>query len=95
MKKETRITMDKVNLSYVKNRRLELTLSLQDMAESLGFKNASTYMKYEDGAYLFKANHLPTLANKLKCKLRNFFEESFAELANEEQSSTIERKEVI
>ncbi|AJS61598.1 DNA-binding protein [Paenibacillus sp. IHBB 10380] len=87
--------MDKVNLSYVKYRRLELNLSLQDMAESLGFKNASTYMKYEDGVYLFKANHLPTLANKLKCKLRNFFEESLAELAKFEESAITERKEVI
>ncbi|WP_429375082.1 helix-turn-helix domain-containing protein [Paenibacillus sp. DS2015] len=73
--------MDIVNLSYVKYRRLKLNLSLQDMAESLGFKNASTYMKYEDGTYLFKANHLPTLANKLKCTIRDFFEDTFAELA--------------
>ena len=62
-----------LNLDYVKVRRQMLGLSLQDMAEAMGLKNASTYMKYEDGHYQLKAIHLPILATKLKCKIENFF----------------------
>lgn len=76
--------MGNLNLEFIKKRRQELNLSLQEMAESLGFKNASTYMKYEDGTYSFKANHLPILANKLKAKIEKFFIENFAEIANRE-----------
>jgi len=81
MKEENEMSWDKVNLNYLKTQRITLGLSLQDMAEELGFKNASTYMKYEDGLYLFKANHLPVLAVKLKCRIENFFVENFAEIA--------------
>ncbi|KRI37826.1 hypothetical protein APC20_15415 [Acinetobacter baumannii] len=57
-------------------------MTLQEMAEELGFKNASTYLKYETGEYLFKANHLPLLSKKLKCTINQlFFEEEFADLA--------------
>lgn len=74
--------MDIVNLSFIAKRRVEHGLTLQDMAESLGFKNASTYMKYEKGEYLFKANHLPVLARKLHCELNDFFVCEFADMAN-------------
>ncbi|MEK3945016.1 MULTISPECIES: helix-turn-helix domain-containing protein [Paenibacillus] len=84
--------MGHLNLLFIKKRRLELNLSLQEMAESLGFKNASTYMKYEEGTYSFKANHLPILANKLDGKIENFFIDNFAEIAKLEHSAT---KEVV
>ncbi|WP_433943408.1 helix-turn-helix domain-containing protein [Paenibacillus sp. SN-8-1] len=79
--------MGLLDLEFIKKRRQKLDLSLQEMAESLGFKNASTYMKYEEGTYSFKANHLPQLAAKLNCKIGNFFTDSFADLANKKQSS--------
>jgi transcriptional regulator with XRE-family HTH domain len=66
--------LDRVNLEFIARRRLETGITLQDMAESLGFKNASTYLKYEKGEYDFKANHLPVLARKLKCDLRDLFQ---------------------
>lgn len=81
-----------VNLEFLKEQRLKLGISLQDMAESLNFKNASTYLKYESGDYQFKANHLPILARKFKCKLENFFEVIFAETAKCREG--INRKEV-
>ncbi|MDH6370583.1 transcriptional regulator with XRE-family HTH domain [Paenibacillus sp. PastF-3] len=84
--------MGNFNLEFIKKRRQELNLSLQEMAESLGFKNASTYMKYEDGTYLFKANHLPILANKLNANIEDFFAQNFAEIAKSEYSAT---KEVV
>lgn len=84
--------MGLLNLGFIKKRRQELNLSLQEMAESLGFKNASTYMKYEEGSYAFKANHLPILANKLDGKIEDFFIENFAEIAKLEHYAI---KEVI
>lgn len=73
--------MEQLNLDFIFHRRLELKISLQKMAESLGFKNASTYMKYERGEYAFKAYHLPTLAILLQCEIANFFEKGVAEIA--------------
>ncbi|WP_284641215.1 helix-turn-helix domain-containing protein [Paenibacillus silviterrae] len=65
--------MNELNLTYISDRRQELKISLQDMAERLGFRNASTYMKYEKGEYSFKANHLPAICEKLQCSLELLF----------------------
>lgn len=73
--------MEQLNLNFIFHRRLELKISLQKMAESLGFKNASTYMKYERGEYAFKAYHLPMLANLLQCDIVNFFKKDVAKIA--------------
>lgn len=74
--------MKVVNLKFIQKRRQELGLSLQEMAENIGFKNASNYMKYEKGDYAFKADHLPILAKYLNCSLEDiFFEDTFADLA--------------
>lgn len=67
------MAMDKLNLDYISGRRIELGLTLKDMAEALGFKTASTYLKYEKGSYSFKANHIPVLAHKLRCTLDLLF----------------------
>ncbi|QQE74493.1 helix-turn-helix transcriptional regulator [Brevibacillus composti] len=65
--------MEKVDLQFIAQRRMESGITLKEMAVSLGFKNASTYLKYEKGEYDFKANHLPVLAKKLNCQLRDLF----------------------
>ncbi|GIO02959.1 transcriptional regulator [Brevibacillus halotolerans] len=78
--------MKQINLGYISNRRTELGITLQEMAETLGFKNASTYMKYEKGIYCLKANHVPALSKKLNCKIEKlFFEENFAKIAKNKQ----------
>ncbi|MEK4732835.1 helix-turn-helix domain-containing protein [Paenibacillus sp. FSL L8-0641] len=73
--------MNQFNLRFIKQRRKELSKTLQDMADALDMKNASSYMKYENGEYSFKATHLPMLANELECGVENFFENDFAEIA--------------
>ncbi len=50
-----------------------MKLSMQDVANTLGFKTASTYYKYECGIYKFKAEMLPVLAKTLNCDIKNFF----------------------
>ncbi|MBN6887773.1 transcriptional regulator with XRE-family HTH domain [Cytobacillus horneckiae] len=65
--------MKSLNLHFIKRKRQTLNISLQEMAESLGFKNASTYLKYENGTYAFKADQLPTLAIILRCSITDFF----------------------
>jgi transcriptional regulator with XRE-family HTH domain len=65
--------LNRINLEFIAKRRVEAGITLQDMAESLGFKNASTYLKYEKGEYDLKANHIPVLAKKLNCALRDLF----------------------
>lgn len=73
--------MKYLNLPYIKKRRVELEKTLQDMADGLGMKNASTYMKYENGTYSFKAEQLPVLAKELKCKITDFFNRDVAKTA--------------
>lgn len=73
--------MKSLDLPYIKKRRIELEMTLQDMADNLGMKNASTYMKYENGTYSFKADQLPALAKALKCKITHFFNQDVAETA--------------
>lgn len=62
-----------LDLRFIKNKRTEKGIDLQYMSEQLGFKNASTYKKYEDGIYKMKAEMLPTLAKVLECEVSDFF----------------------
>lgn len=65
--------MKRLNLGFISGRRQELKLSMQEMACRLGFRNASTYSKYEKGEYAFKADHLPVLCEQLDCGLGELF----------------------
>ncbi len=65
--------MKKLNLPFVKKRRVELKLTLANMADNFGFKSPSTYLKYENGDYAFRAEHLPLLAQLLKCNVEDLF----------------------
>ncbi|GAE26994.1 transcriptional regulator [Halalkalibacter wakoensis JCM 9140] len=65
--------MNLINLEFLKNRRCELGITMQEMATHMGFKNASTYLKYETGEYKIKANHLPVLTTVLKCNIDELF----------------------
>lgn len=74
--------MYEVNLALIRKRRKEMRITLQEMAELLGFKDASTYYKYEKGDTKFKAEQLPLIAEKLKLKMNEiFFTQTFAKLA--------------
>jgi transcriptional regulator with XRE-family HTH domain len=65
--------MQSINLIFIKTRRKELGLTLQQMSDSLGFKKATTYSNYENGDRIMKANMLPTLAQILQCDIMDFF----------------------
>lgn len=62
-----------LDLSFIKRRREELGYSLGEMAEKMGFSNASVYYKYEKGTSRLRAEHLPALAFLLKCKISDFY----------------------
>lgn len=50
-------------------------ITQQEVAEYLGYKRSSTYLKYESGVYSFKATQLPMLADKLSCTILDFFKQ--------------------
>lgn len=77
------LKQQKLRLDYIRKRRIEAGLSLQYVGKQLGFKNASTYFKYETGKYAFKAEMLPTLAKVLNCKIEDFFAHPNANIATE------------
>jgi transcriptional regulator with XRE-family HTH domain len=62
-----------INLEFIKKRRLERGFTQKQMAEKLGFCNASIYNKIELGHYKMPAEIMPQLAKILKCKITNFF----------------------
>lgn len=75
--------MKQVNLVLIRARRKEMRITLQEMADTLGFRNASNYYKYEKGEYKFDASHIPVVAQKLKLKMNEiFFDQNFAKSAN-------------
>lgn len=76
--------MIEFNPKIIAKIRAEKKLSLQFMAEILGFKNASTYMHYEKGTYSFRAEHLPKIAKALECEVLDFFEEIVAKTATKD-----------
>ncbi|WAW14771.1 helix-turn-helix domain-containing protein [Peptostreptococcus equinus] len=65
--------MSKINLDFIKEKRKEKNLTLQIMADKLGYKKASTYSNYENGIYTIKADMLPVLANIFGCEIQDFF----------------------
>lgn len=72
-----------LDLELILQKRKEKQITLQEMAETMGLKNASTYMKYEKGEYSFKAEHLPLLAKVFDCQIQDlFFDPRFANIAN-------------
>lgn len=73
--------MKAFNLELIKQRRLELEMTLQEAAEAMEMKNASTYLKYENGTYSFRAEQLPLLAKALQCSTEKFFTAKIAKTA--------------
>ncbi len=71
--KEGDCILKSLNLDFIKKRRIELSISHEHMAKNFGFANSSTYWKYENGNYKFKAEQLPQLARYLNCKIVDFF----------------------
>jgi transcriptional regulator with XRE-family HTH domain len=80
-----RLELESINLKYIRSRRNHFKITQQHMACLLGFKHASTYLKYERGEYCFKAIHLPVIAKELDCEITHlFFETHFAKTANQD-----------
>lgn len=65
--------MTRFDLEYVRSRRVERGLTLQEVAQHLGMCDKSAYSKYEAGTYQFRASMLPELARVLGCSIESFF----------------------
>ena len=79
---------NKVNLNFIKERRLQLGLTLLEVAHALGLKNAGNYYKYENGEYQLSAMMLPTLAKVLKCSIGDFFYKQDCYFSNKKEGTT-------
>lgn len=62
-----------LNLKFIAERRRELGLKQDELAEILGIDRAS-YCKYENGVYKLNAEEIPALAAALKCPIGVLFE---------------------
>lgn len=62
-----------INLLFIKRKREEKGLSMQYMAELLGFKTAPAYFHYEKGERKFRADMLPVLARAFDCKIEDLY----------------------
>jgi transcriptional regulator with XRE-family HTH domain len=65
--------MTEINLQLIKSRRKALKITLLEMSEALGLKNASSYYKYEKGEYKFNGEQLPIVCKMLKMRLNEIF----------------------
>lgn len=63
----------RVDLQLIKTKREEYHYTLQDMADFLGLKTRSEYLKRENGDYKFKSVEMPILAKKLHTPINRFF----------------------
>ncbi len=63
----------KMNLSFVEKKRKEKGLTMQNMAELLGFQSAPAYCNYEKGKREFRAGMLPILAHAFNCEIKDLY----------------------
>ncbi len=62
-----------INYAFLRERRKELKLTQEEIAEKLNICNGSQYSKIERGEYRLRAEWLPMLAKILKCSMSKFF----------------------
>lgn len=63
----------KINLTLIREKRLKLGFSNEDMAHSLGLASPDKYFRREHGTYKFQAAELPALSKKLDIPLEKIF----------------------
>lgn len=63
----------KINLALIRERRLELGFSNENMAQSLGLASPDKYFRREHGTYKFQAAELPALSKKLDIPIEKIF----------------------
>lgn len=80
--------MEKVNLSLLKELRLQKKMSQAEMAEALGFNNMYAYHRKERGEQSFTAEELNLIAKFHKKKMEYFFVNIVAKNATIEQKRT-------
>ncbi|ATU71054.1 transcriptional regulator [Levilactobacillus brevis] len=74
---------------FLKQRRREKNVSQETLAMALGFKNSSTYSKYENGDTAVKADMLPIIANVLKTPIASFFTAGSSEIEHNKQPEEV------
>lgn len=72
--------MFRVNLQLIKDTRLEKGLSLQEMADSLGFNDKVKYYRRETGEYKFHPEELPLVAKTLEIPIEKIFERKVSKI---------------
>ena len=63
----------KINLSLIREQRLKLGFSNEDMANILGLASRDKYFRRKHGTYKFQAAELPALSKKLNIPLEKIF----------------------
>lgn len=72
--------MTEINLQLIKERRLELKLTQQDMANRLNLGSKANYSRYESGKYTFDANAIPVLHRTLGIPITKLFTQKVTDL---------------
>lgn len=81
--------MERVNLSLIKELRVQKKMSQAEMAEVLGLSNMWAYHRKERGDQAFTAEELNMIAKFHKKKMENFFEVIVAENATDKSKQAI------
>lgn len=74
--------MKRINTAVVQEKMTKKKITLKEMAEILGYKHASSCLKYLRGESQFKAYHVPVLMQTLELTFEElFYDDDFAEIA--------------
>lgn len=82
--------MDKVfDYEFLKSRRKECNVSQETLSKALGFKNSSTYSKYENGDTPLKVNMLLIISSELKSPISSFFTRKSSKIEHKKHSKEV------
>lgn len=70
----------KLNLKFIKQRRLELGLNQDEVATALGMNGKANYSRYENGLYTFDSNHVPLLAKVLQVSIDDLYTQKVSKI---------------
>lgn len=62
-----------IDCDFIRERRLELEYTQTYIAFCLGYRNASSYYKSENGDQALRAKDLPIIAQLLKCDINDLY----------------------
>lgn len=81
--------MKVINTTLIREKMKARSLTLQEMSNRLGYKDASTFFRFLAGEQRFRADHVPILLETLEMTMDELFvDDEIAKLANDDSEKS-------